>query len=239
MRKGAWAVAAAVAMTMVWPAAPAEAQQVCSAKKAKKRGLGRLMTGLRGSVEGALRGDGDLGSDLAGTAAASAEAASVCLPPDASEAQPRAAERRPAADRPAPRKAKADAIAYPSRMPIPQEWKAAKQAYDEFGKVKCFGCEGGYAYSGWPDWPRDEHDGKYGGGETRLSKLPVGHVHRWLSNGFNGTLTVNAEEEHHGFKCRRMTYRLEKDGRNAERPSLICWGKQNEYAGSDSWVGVF
>ena len=146
MRKGGLAVAAAVAMTMAWPAAPAEAQQVCSAKKAKKRGLGRLMTGLRGSVEGALRGDGDLGSDLAGTAAASAEAASVCLPPDASEAQPRAAERRPAADRPAPRRAKADAIAYPSRMPIPQEWKAAKQAYDEFGKVKCFGCEGGYAY---------------------------------------------------------------------------------------------
>ena len=111
MRKGGLAVAAALAMAMVWSAAPAQAEQVCSAKKAKKRGLGRLMTGLRGSVEGALRGDGDLGSDLAGTAAASAEAASVCLPPDASEAQPRAAERRSATERPARRKPKAEAIA--------------------------------------------------------------------------------------------------------------------------------
>ena len=47
-------------------------------------------------------------------------------------------------------------LKYPSRMAIPAEWKTAKTAYDEFGKVKCFGCEGGYGYSGWVDWPRDE-----------------------------------------------------------------------------------
>jgi hypothetical protein len=241
MRKGAVAASAAlVTMTaMALTATPATAQQVCSAEKAKKRGFGRLMTGLKGSIGGALRGDGDLGSDLAGTAVASARAAGTCLPPDGAEAQRPAADSAAAPVAPPRRKPKAEAIAYPSRMPIPEEWKAAKQAYEEFGKVRCSDCEGGYAYSGWPSWPRDEFDGKYNADQTRLSRLPIGHVHRWSANGFAGTLTVNGEEEHHGFKCRRMTYRLEKDGRNAERPGLMCRGRQNEYAGSENWVGVF
>jgi hypothetical protein len=221
--------------------APAEAQQVCSAEKAKKRGFGRLMTGLKGSIGGALRGDGNLASDLAGTAQASVEAAAACVPPDASEARSsRPAARQSEGSVAAAPKPAVAAARYPSQaITIPQHWKAAKEAYDEFGKVRCTGCEGGYAYSGWPSWPRDEFDGKYGGSETRLSRLPVGHVHRWTANGFSGSLTVNAEEEHEGFKCRRMTYRLEKDGRDAERPSLMCFGHQNQFASKESWVGVF
>jgi hypothetical protein len=172
MHKGGLAAGAALALAVaaVWTAPPAQAQQACSAKKAKKRGFGRLMTGLQGSIGGALRGDGNLASDLAGTAEASARAAAVCLPPDASEAQPDPAGSASNSAPPAPRKAKAEKVTYPSRMPIPDEWKAAKQAYDEFGKIKCSDCEGGHAYAGWPDWPRDEYDGKYGGSETRLSK---------------------------------------------------------------------
>jgi hypothetical protein len=226
-------------MAIAWPSSPAQAQQVCSAEKAKKRGLGRLMTGLKGSIGGAVRGDGDLGSDLAGTAAASARAAATCLPPDASEGRQITADASADPAAPASRKPKADKIAYPSRMPIAEEWKTAKQAYEDFGKVRCSDCEGGYAYSGWPSWPRDEFDGKYNANEKRLVRLPIGHVHHWSATGFAGTLTVNGEEEHHGFQCRRLTYRLEKAGQSAERPGLLCRGKQNEYAGSESWVGVF
>ena len=50
---------------------------------------------------------------------------------------------------------------------------------------------------------------------------------------------MDGEGQVNGFRCRKMTYRLERDGKSAERPGLICWGKANEYAGSDSWVGVF
>lgn len=247
----------ALATGAVLPPA-AHAQSDCAAKAKKKRpslfgaeGSGGLFTRL----EGAVRGNRSLSADVQDTARRGAaqgmnEATSIAAcraaeqverkDEDAAE-QPVAATRPPAetsTQRAARRQSEADAQ-YPSRMAIPAEWKTAKDAYTEFGKVRCTGCEGGFAYSGWPDWPRDEHSGKYGGGETRLSRLPIGHVHRWTANGFAGSLTVNSEERVNGFRCRKMTYRLEKDGRSAERPSLMCWGKSNEYAANDSWVGVF
>ncbi|MEI4508880.1 hypothetical protein WBQ88_19725 [Sphingopyxis sp. CCNWLW253] len=229
-----------------YPAA-AQAGEGCAAQTAKKkRGVGlQLARGLKGSIEGALRGDGDLGSDLQGTAGQAAErssrdaqGAAECdkAPPRESASNASAPET---ATQRAQRKMAASDAKYPSRMTIPDDWKTAKAAYDEFGKVKCMSCEGGYGYSGWPDWPRDEFSGKYNGTEKRLSQFPVGHVYRWSSNGFAGTLTVDGEEQVNGFRCRKMTYRLEKGGKSAARPSLICWGKANEYAGSDSWVGVF
>jgi len=254
-----------LAVGTVMPPAPAQAQEGCSAPEAKpkkKRGLGGLMgavrsNGLVGSVAGAMRGDGNLRADLQGAAQREVERGAdrvldaAATAAECNESRPAKADGEPAADTAAAvskpetsterarREMAASDAKYPSRMTIPAEWKTAKTAYDEFGKVKCFGCEGGYAYSGWPDWPRDEYSGKYGGAEKRLSNLPIGHTHRWSANGFAGTLTVNGEEQVNGFRCRKMTYRLEKDGKNAERPSLVCWGKANEYAGSDSWVGVF
>lgn len=227
--------------------ATAQAQEGCAAPTAKKkRGVGlQLGRGLKGSIEGALRGDGDLASDVQGTAgqagerrARDARATADCDKTPPGDRAINASAPETATQR-AQRKMAANDAKYPSRMTIPDDWKTAKAAYDAFGKVSCTGCEGGYTFAGWPDWPRDEFSGKYNGAETRLSRLPVGHVHRWSSNGFAGTLTVDGEEQVNGFRCRKMTYRLEKGGKSAARPSLICWGKANEYAGSDSWVGVF
>ncbi len=238
--------------------ATAQAREGCGAqaqKPQKKRGLGGLLSaarssGLTGSIAGALRGDGNLASDLTGTAEraamdatdgalASADCAQVPTDGTASETPATRDTAPETATQRAQRKMAANDAKYPSRMTIADDWKAAKTAYDAFGKVRCTGCEGGYAYAGWIDWPRDEYSGKYNGAETRLSRLPIGHVHRWSSNGFVGTLTVDGEEQVNGFRCRKMTYRLEKGGQSAARPGLICWGKANEYAGSDSWVGVF
>lgn len=241
----------AVAATLALPA-PARAQDGCAAQAKKRRpslfgaeGAGGLLRRL----EGAARGQRSLGTDIKDTAQTGAqqrlsEAGSVaaCRATEKSERSGNEAPAQPAGEtatqRAARRQAEADAQ-YPSRMKIPAEWTSAKEAYDAFGKVKCFGCEGGYANAGWPSWPRDEFDGKYNGSETRLSRLPAGHVHRWTSNGFAGSLTVNGEEQVNGFRCRKMTYRLERDGKSAERPGLMCWGKANEYASKDSWVGVF
>lgn len=226
----------------------AQAQDGCAAPKPqKKRGLGGLLSGgLEGSVAGALRGDGNLASDLEGSGRRTVEDAGA---PAVQCAGTRPAEKtgssagRAAAPETATERARREMAAsdakYPSRMPIPDDWKTAKTAYEAFGKVRCSGCEGGYTQAGWPDWPRDEYSGKYGGTETRLSRLPVGHIHRWSSNGFSGTLTIDGEEQVNGFRCRKLSYRLDKGGQNASRPGLMCWGKANEYAGSDSWVGVF
>lgn len=236
---------AGTATAAFYPAA-AQAREGCAAQTAKKkRGVGlQLARGLKGSIEGALRGDGDLASDLQGTAGqAGGRSSRDALTAAECDKTPKGgasnASAPETATQRAQRKMAASDAKYPSRMTIPDDWKTAKATYDEFGKVKCTGCEGGYTFAGWPDWPRDEFSGKYNGAETRLSRLPIGHVHRWSSNGFAGTLTVDGEEQVNGFRCRKMTYRIEKGGKSAARPSLLCWGKANEYAGSDSWVGVF
>lgn len=233
----------------------ARAQSDCAAQAKKRRpslfgaeGSGGLFTRL----EGALSGNRNLGTDIKNTASTGAsqrvsEEASIAAcreqqhSGEGSVPQAAVTPRQPAetaTQRAARRQAEADSQ-YPSRMPIPAEWEAAKSAYTEFGKVRCTGCEGGYAYSGWPNWPRDEFSGTYGGDEKRLERLPVGHVHRWTTNGFAGSLTINSEERVNGFRCRKMTYRLEKGGKSAERPSLMCWGRANEYAANERWVGVF
>ncbi len=231
---------------------PAQAQSDCAAQAKKRRpslfgaeGAGGLLTRL----QGAARGQRNLGTDIKDTAQRGAEqraseAATIAGCKAADKTEPKDGEAPPevraetATQRAARRQAETDAQ-YPSRMAIPAQWKADKDAYTEFGKVKCFGCEGGYAYAGWPAWPRDEFDGKPNGSETRLSRLPIGHVHRWTSNGFAGSLTIDGEDQVNGFRCRKMTYRLERDGKSAQRPGLMCWGKSNQYAASDSWVGVF
>ena len=237
---------------------PAQAQSDCAAQAKKRRpslfgaeGAGGLFTRL----EGAARGQRNLGRDIKDTAQTGAEqrareAATVAGCKASEKAEPKAAsaashtgrEVRPAPETATQRAARQQAESdkqYPSRMEIPQEWRTAKEAYTEFGKVRCTGCEGGFAYAGWPSWPRDEFDGKHNGAETRLSRLPIGHVHRWTANGFAGSLSIDAEETVNGFRCRKMTYRLTKDGKSAERPGLMCWGKSNQFAASDSWVGVF
>ncbi|MBY8825295.1 hypothetical protein [Sphingomonas colocasiae] len=219
----------------------AQAREDCAerAQPQKKRGLGGLLSAARSSGVA----DSILGAavEATGDALASggcAERPAETGPSDPSAKPAAAAETATATERARRRMAENDAR-YPSRMTIAEEWKTAKAAYDAFGKVRCTGCEGGYTQAGWIDWPRDEYSGKYNGAETRLSRLPIGHVQRWNSNGFAGTLTIDGEEQVNGFRCRKMTYRIEKDGQSAARPGLICWGKANEYAGSDSWVGVF
>ncbi|UNU43719.1 hypothetical protein EAO27_14050 [Sphingopyxis sp. YF1] len=244
-------LATGTALTAGAPVA-VQAQDGCAVPKPqKKRGVGGLLSaarsgGLEGSVAGALRGDGDRGSGLEDsgrrTAAGDGAATGKCsqTPRGEDKGRPVGAVAVPeTATERARREMAANDAKYPSRMPIPEDWKTAKTAYDAFGKVRCTSCEGGYAQAGWPDWPRDEYSGKYGGAETRLSRLPVGHVHRWSASGFSGTLTIDGEEQVNGFRCRKMTYRLEKGGQSVSRPGLMCWGKANEYAGSDSWVGVF
>ncbi len=237
---------------------PAQAQSDCVTQAKKRRpslfgaeGAGGLLTRL----QGVARGQRNLGRDIKDTAQTGAEqrakeAATVtgCKATEKSEPKTASAssqegrEARPVSETATQRAAREQAASdkqYPSRMEIPAEWRTAKDAYTEFGKVRCTGCEGGFAYSGWPSWPRDEFSGKYGGDEKRLSGLPIGHVHRWTANGFAGSLSIDSEETVNGFRCRKMTYRLAKDGRSAERPGLMCWGKANQFAASDSWVGVF
>lgn len=236
---------------LVTPALGQEPRCQAAAEKPKKKlGLGGLLAGARGSgllgsVMGAARGDGDLKSDLAGVAlsAVSQAAGSALECADQEQAdtveQPRVM-RQAVAVRPArAAQAKVVSYSYPSDLPKPAGFAATKEAYMEFGKDDCMSCEGGFAYDGWPAFPRDEYSSKYNGKGDRMGSWPVGYVHRWKGNVSTGTLTVVSEETVEGFRCRRLTYRLTKGQAFAERPGLLCWGQANQFAGKESWNEVY
>ena len=249
---GALLVAAAAIMTAA-PAA-AETPGSCAAaspspKPARKKfGLGGLVgaaksSGLLGSVAGAARGDGNLEADVTGAATRAAgraaEAALSCAG-DGAPGAARAGGESDAATPAAPaRQAAGAGPSYPSKIPAPPTFAAAKRAYDEFGKVDCMECEGGFAFDGWPAYPRDEFERQYNGAAQRLGSWPVGHVHRWQGNQSRGTLTVVGEETVSGFRCRTLLFRLTKGNASAERPGLLCWGRANQFAGKESWNEVY
>jgi hypothetical protein len=130
-------------------------------------------------------------------------------------------------------------VKYPSRMAPPSGFATTKQAYDDFGKVRCSSCEGGYAFDGWPKFPRDELSGKYNEIGLRLGSMAPGQVHRWIGAEASGTLTVVREETVGGFSCRHLRYHLAKGSASAQRPGLVCWGYGNEYAASENWHEVY
>lgn len=238
------------------PAAAADA------KPAKKKfGLGGLIgaarnSGLIGSLAGAARGDGNLKADVTDAARVAAtragESALNCAssagasePPAAGQAeadQPRVMQQgalvRPQVSAPA-RASAASSLSYPSEIAKPAGFEAIRRAYDDFGKVACKECEGGFAFDGWAVFPRDDFSGKYNGDAQRIGSWPVGHVHRWTGNESSGTLTVLAEQTISGFRCRTLRYRLAKGSASAERPGLLCWGRLNQFAGKESWVEVY
>lgn len=137
------------------------------------------------------------------------------------------------------KKSSAPKVEYPSRLPEPEGFPAVKKAYDDFGKVRCTSCEGGYAYDGWPVFPRDETPRPYNGSKHILGEFAIGHVHRWKGAESQGSLTVVSEEPVGGFRCRQLVYRLTKGSASAERPGLLCWGRANQFAGSEGWNMVY
>jgi hypothetical protein len=249
----------AAALLCALHAAPASAETCASPAtnaeptKPKKKGfgLGGLLSAARQAGAGDLLTTGDLlGSGrsariagaVAGTAAELARTGSQSAAGgvDASTPCNAASAAAPAATSEGARRQPATTdVKYPSRMPPPADFAAIKAAYDAFGKVRCHGCEGGYAYDGWASFPRDDYSSKYNGSAQRLGSLAVGHVHRWKGAESTGTLTIVAEDTVNGFRCRRLSYRLTKGGASAERPGLLCWGYANEYAGSESWNEVY
>lgn len=129
---------------------------------------------------------------------------------------------------------------YPGTITVGADIKAKKDAFDEFGKVRCNDCEGGYSYDSWTQiFFNGELAGEYNGWAKKLGNLRVGERLTWKGKASNGTLTVVSDSPVEGFRCKHLTYRLDKPNASAERPGLVCWGKLNEYSSNDSWVIVY
>lgn len=245
------------------PVAPAHAQAAADCAPAssdaaapKASGFGRFLknaagSALRGvatvaasggSVSNALDHAGRRTTERAATGAvdcamaAATSTAQGTAASDGGAAAPGASEGTAARTS---RPTRPEAPRYPSEIAKPAGFDAIEDTFDEFGKDDCMDCEGGYAYDSWPVFPRDEYAGKYNGDAQRMGGWPVGHVHRWKGNVSTGTLTVVDERTVEGFRCRTLLYRLTRGTATAERPGLLCWGRANQYAGSESWNKVY
>jgi len=175
-------------------------------------------------AQGLFRRLADGALSAAGAADAPPEDSSRAATPDAPKARPA----------PSPTAAK-----YPSQLAKPENFAAIKQAYEDFGKVRCTSCEGGFAYDGWPVFPRDGTPRPYNGSRHPLGLAEIGHVHRWKGAEADGSITIVREETISGFRCRHLTYRLTRGNASAERPGLLCWGYANQFAGSEGWNEVY
>lgn len=137
----------------------------------------------------------------------------------------------------------ASTIAAPARfvgqIKPPAEADAQKAAFRKFGEVSCTDCEGGIDFDSRPKAPYDEFSGKYNEWAPRAGSWPVGHVHRWKGKASLGSITVVAEEQVEGFRCKRLEYKLVKGAASAVRPSLICFGLASSESSAENWHEVY
>lgn len=153
-------------------------------------------------------------------------------------------EAEPAADTPSdgpapwPVNAGARGVQYPSQLRFSTDLQAQKKAFEDFSKVSCDDCEGGYAYDAWA-----QHfvrlDGSYKAWEKKLGGLAMGETLSWQGSQSKGAITVVGEQSINGWPCKQLKWTLTKPRANAERPGLICFAKESSYSGSPSWNIAF
>ena len=137
-------------------------------------------------------------------------------------------------------KARSGSYARPGLMPIAAEIKDRKRAFDEFGKVRCSSCEGGYSYDSWANhFFHSELRGEPNGWAKKLAAMQVGEELNWQGNESYGTIAMRSQEQVNGFDCKTYSWSLEKGASSAQRDGLICWGKASDFSASDSWVEVY
>lgn len=120
----------------------------------------------------------------------------------------------------------------PWDIEAPASAKAQKKAFDDFGKVRCNDCEGGYGYDSWA-----QHF--VSGWNEKLGALKSGQSLQWQGNAARGTVKVLSEDPVDGFRCKQLAWTLAKGGASAERPGLMCWGRSERYSATESWVHVY
>lgn len=128
----------------------------------------------------------------------------------------------------------------PGLIPVSADIKARKEAFDEFGKVACDSCEGGYAFDSWANqFFYSELRDQKNGWESKLAKLQPGETINWQGSESYGTIALRGDERIGGFDCKAFDWTLEKGAASAQRDGLVCWGKASDYSASDSWVEVY
>ncbi|QAY75841.1 hypothetical protein [Sphingosinicella sp. BN140058] len=219
----------------------------------KKKGFGGLLSaargsGLLGSVMGRVRGDGNLGADLQGTARAAARRAAdgaiACAEQSASAASSDAAEAETGQptvmhQSGAPRGQRAPSVRYPHELPKPADKLAEFKAYDELARVRCFGCEGGFENEGFHGYAFNPNGARGIDVAAMMEAMAAGESRTWSGSVVKGRITKIGEEKQSGFRCMRFRLHIDRGAGSAERDKLYCWGSQNQFLPKESWIEVY
>lgn len=161
------------------------------------------------------------------------EATAPAAPQTASAAGAATASALPA-DLPAPRPINySTSLRRPGQLEFSPEDQAGRARFDEFGKVRCSDCEGGYAFE---TWVRHAIPSLWGPHvlENRLGGMAVGEAIRWTGGrGAQYALTVTSEHAIGPWPCKQLRWTAVRGSEAAERPGLIC-----KATGSDNWTEV-
>ncbi len=119
----------------------------------------------------------------------------------------------------------------PSDLRFAPEHAAAKRAYEDFGKVRCNDCEGGYDYE---TWVRNAIPGLTGYQvfERRIGGMAVGESLNWTgSRGARYALTIVGEQPIGEWPCKQLKWTADRGSEHAERMGLFC-------RNGNTWVDV-
>jgi hypothetical protein len=130
-------------------------------------------------------------------------------------------------------------ITYPNGLQFSPGTMAEKERFLEFSRVECTGCEGGRSFDAWAS--RSAGLRGYNAWEKKIGAMAVSERYIWKGAESDGVLEVVGEHQVGAFPCKQIRYTLTKRAtrEQAQRPGLFCFGRQNQFAGSDSWVEVF
>lgn len=124
------------------------------------------------------------------------------------------------------------AMRNPNDMRFGPEHEAAKKAYQDFGKVDCDDCEGGYAYETWIRHARPELMG-YMVFERKIGGMAVGETLEWTgSRGARYAMTVVGEQPIGDWPCKQLKWTGDRGAEHAERMGLFC-------RSGNTWIDVF
>lgn len=170
-----------------------------------------------------------------GAAVEESSGSSLAVAPVAASAGNSGATRPAAPPRgPAPWPINPDDAAYTGDLEFDPADEARASGLDEFAKVDCMDCEGGYSYDSWINYHTDmDVDGV----AARVGELSIGETLSWTGIEASGVLEVISETPVGSFPCKQVRLVMTRGEATYETPGLYCFGKSHQYAKA-MWVEV-
>lgn len=221
-------LATALAAPLIWSMpSPADAQSFLEglARRAVDRVAGSATERVEGAIASAVSGEAapdrenGPGSDSQGERAPGRSAAPAA---------------RAASSGPAPWPLNPDDATYTGDLEFDPADEARVKGLEEFAKVRCNDCEGGYAFDSWITHQRGMTVDEVA---AAVGALAIGQTLTWTGAESTGVLEVVSEVPVGPFQCKQVRTVMTRGEATYEAPGLYCFGKSHTYAKA-MWVEV-